>query len=249
MKFHEQKEKLIAYFDILQEQFKTIRDSKSKDELSEFDIDILQHTLKEIYNLLNTLQKTDNVIIEKDFETSKVEEALAEIEEVFIEEDTIQEDIQILADDTIEVIEEQQDKKIEDLKKTNEAVNNVLDVETQSGEKNQILYDKFKTSNTSLHDKLHNNAEDTSIGNKFESNPVKDLKKAIGINDRFTYINELFNGSKTEYEVFIEEISKFEDKDSALSFFQNTINNQQWDINKPSFKSLSSLINRFVQEK
>ncbi len=248
MKFYEQKEKLIAYFDIFQEQFKTIRDSKSKDELSKFDIDILQHSLKEIYNLLNTLQKTDNVIIEKDFAVSKVEEALVESEEVFIEEDTIQEDIQTVAD-TIELVEEQQDKKIEDLEKTNEAVNNVLDVEPQSGEKNQILYDKFKTSNTSLHDKLHNNAEDTSIGNKFESNPVKDLKKAIGINDRFTYINELFNGNKIEYEVFIEEISKFEDKDSALSFFQNTINNKHWDINKPSFKSLSSLINRFVQEK
>jgi hypothetical protein len=39
--------------------------------------------------------------------------------------------------------------------------------------------------------------------------PVKDLKKAIGINDRFLYINDLFRGDEVMYERSIKTINSF----------------------------------------
>lgn len=41
------------------------------------------------------------------------------------------------------------------------------------------------------------------------SSPIKDLKKAIGINDRFLFINELFRGDEAMYERSIKTIQNF----------------------------------------
>jgi hypothetical protein len=38
---------------------------------------------------------------------------------------------------------------------------------------------------------------------------VKDLKKAIGVNDRFLYIKELFRGDEAMYERSIKTINSF----------------------------------------
>jgi hypothetical protein len=47
------------------------------------------------------------------------------------------------------------------------------------------------------------------ISEKLNDTPVKDLKKAIGINDRFLYINDLFRGDEAMYERSIKTINSF----------------------------------------
>ncbi|MEO6720364.1 MAG: hypothetical protein ABIN67_08355 [Ferruginibacter sp.] len=47
------------------------------------------------------------------------------------------------------------------------------------------------------------------ISEKLTETPVKDLKKAIGINDRFLYINDLFRGDEAMYERSIKTINSF----------------------------------------
>jgi hypothetical protein len=47
------------------------------------------------------------------------------------------------------------------------------------------------------------------ISEKLTDTPVKDLKKAIGINDRFLYINDLFRGDEAMYERSIKTINGF----------------------------------------
>ncbi len=47
------------------------------------------------------------------------------------------------------------------------------------------------------------------ISEKLTELPVKDLKKAIGINDRFLYINDLFRGDEAMYERSIKTINSF----------------------------------------
>ncbi|MFN5930074.1 MAG: hypothetical protein ACK42F_00700, partial [Sphingobacteriales bacterium] len=52
-------------------------------------------------------------------------------------------------------------------------------------------------------------AASPELMNKFETSPLKDLKKAIGINDRYRFINELFQGDETMYERSIKTINDF----------------------------------------
>ena len=59
----------------------------------------------------------------------------------------------------------------------------------------------------SVNDKL--NETKTEVSSKLSEGPVKDLKRAIGINDRFLYINELFRGDEMMYERSIKTINGF----------------------------------------
>ncbi len=47
------------------------------------------------------------------------------------------------------------------------------------------------------------------LSQSLTSSPIKDLKKAIGVNDRFLFINELFRGDEAMYERSIKTIQNF----------------------------------------
>ncbi len=58
-----------------------------------------------------------------------------------------------------------------------------------------------------LNDKLKENK--TEVAALLQGTPVKDLRKAIGINDRYLFINELFRGDENMYERSIKTINSF----------------------------------------
>lgn len=49
----------------------------------------------------------------------------------------------------------------------------------------------------------------SELSETLQSTPVKDLKKAIGINDRFKFLNELFRGDDAMYERSIKTINSY----------------------------------------
>jgi hypothetical protein len=59
----------------------------------------------------------------------------------------------------------------------------------------------------SLNDRLKQ--EKTEVVEVLKHEPIKDLRKAIGINDRFVFINELFRGDEPMYERSIKTINGF----------------------------------------
>jgi hypothetical protein len=59
----------------------------------------------------------------------------------------------------------------------------------------------------SLNDKLKHHK--TELVEVLKEQPVKDLRKAVGINDRFLFINELFRGDESMYERCIKTINNF----------------------------------------
>lgn len=62
----------------------------------------------------------------------------------------------------------------------------------------------------SLNDKLKSSlSAHKEIGHKIKDGPIKDLRKAIGINDQYLFINELFRGDQTMYERSIKTINSF----------------------------------------
>ena len=71
----------------------------------------------------------------------------------------------------------------------------IKEVNDVSG-KEESLNDRLKQSNTELIERL-------------KETPVKDLRKAIGINDRFLFINDLFRGDESMYERSIKTINSF----------------------------------------
>jgi hypothetical protein len=59
----------------------------------------------------------------------------------------------------------------------------------------------------SLNDRL--NQQKTELAHVLKDTPIKDLRKGVGINDRFTFVNELFRGDEAMYERSIKTINGF----------------------------------------
>lgn len=59
----------------------------------------------------------------------------------------------------------------------------------------------------SLNEKLKENKKE--VGHLLKDHPIRDLKKAIGVNDRYVFINELFRGDEVMYERSLKTINGF----------------------------------------
>src|SRR4030095_411180 len=73
---------------------------------------------------------------------------------------------------------------------------------------NREINDLIGSSSTSINDKLKTGSP-AELGSVLKASPVKELRKAIGVNDRFVFINELFRGDEPMYERSIKTINNF----------------------------------------
>lgn len=69
------------------------------------------------------------------------------------------------------------------------------------------LNDVIGSTGSSLNDKLK--AEVLDLASTLNDGPVRDLKKAIGVNDRYVFISQLFRGDEVMYERSIKTINGF----------------------------------------
>ena len=75
--------------------------------------------------------------------------------------------------------------------------------------------------------------------------PIKDLKKAIGINDRFLFINELFRGDEAMYERSIKTIQNFSIFPEAEYWIRRELKVKiGWIDTDPVVKQFDQLIKR-----
>jgi hypothetical protein len=94
-----------------------------------------------------------------------------------------------------------------------------------------------------LNDKLkHGKAELMEI---LRETPVKDLRKAIGINDRFLYVNELFRGDESMYERSIKTINSFNIFPEAEYWINRELKVKlAWDDSREIVKQFYQLVKR-----
>ena len=95
----------------------------------------------------------------------------------------------------------------------------------------------------SLNDRLK--VEKVELGNKLKDTPVRDLRKAIGINDRFVFINELFRGDENMYERSIKTINSFNILAEAEYWIQRELKVKiGWNEGSESVRHFDQLVRR-----
>lgn len=98
-------------------------------------------------------------------------------------------------------------------------------------------------SNSSLNDRLKQAKID--LGETLTEAPVRDLRKAIGVNDRFLFINELFRGDEVTYERSIKTINSFSIYAEAEYWIQRELKVKNgWDANDPMVLQFYRLVKR-----
>lgn len=76
--------------------------------------------------------------------------------------------------------------------------------------------------------------------------PISDLKKAIGINDRFLFQRELFNSNAEVYNQVINQINGMHDYESAIAFIKG---NFSWNIEDEATTTFLELVKRRFKTK
>lgn len=98
-------------------------------------------------------------------------------------------------------------------------------------------------SASSLNDKLKPDIVD--LRSALNDTPIRDLKKAIGVNDRYVFVNQLFRGDEAMYERSIKTINGFRILPEAEYWMERELKVKLgWDENRDVTRHFYQLVKR-----
>lgn len=110
-------------------------------------------------------------------------------------------------------------------------------------EKATEIHEKIGANQVSLNDVLKQSK--IELSDTLQDTPVKDLKKAIGINDRFLFIRELFRGDEVMYERSIKTINGFTIYPEAEYWIKRELKLKLgWNDSSPDVKLFDQMVKR-----
>ena len=105
------------------------------------------------------------------------------------------------------------------------------------------LNDVIGNNGSSLNDQLKGNV--LELAATLNETPVRDLKKAIGINDRFVFISQLFRGDEVMYERSLKTINGFRILPEAEYWMERELKVKLgWDENREATRQFYQLVKR-----
>ena len=172
----------------------------------------------------------------------KAAEKVIEKEEVTIVENNIT--AQEIVQETIEIEQQIVETQQQNLQFKSEAIQKELELEEDEPVDlhNKRLGDSF------LKEKSVNDirSDDMSkLEHKLSNRPLSSIQSAIGINDRFQYIRELFEGSADNFVKAVTELDSMNDMKEAVDYLQT---NFKWKKNEASLKFVNLIKRRFPNE-
>ncbi|HJT72424.1 MAG TPA: hypothetical protein VJ720_00365 [Chitinophaga sp.] len=98
-------------------------------------------------------------------------------------------------------------------------------------------------STPSLNDRLRQGR--TELADRFSELPVKDLRSAIGINDKFQFVQELFRGDVDTYERSLKTINEFHSLQEAEYWIERELKIRQgWADDNQSVQQFYALVRK-----
>lgn len=233
----------------------------NKEEEREFEIK--EEMPKEIIELVEVfeLEKTEDVVeeeIEEEIEEEEVEEE--EIIEEEIEEKEEEEEVKevILEKKTPSVLKylnENMPKsmnfafegkplvKEEAIEKVvEEIVESVKEEVKTESPKTTTLGEKYQNQ-ASLFESMSNKTEKNDINSKLNQSRA-DLRTAIGVHEKFMFINDLFSGNLREYTEFIQNLNAAENLDNAKEIIREVKEKKRWITTSLPYTTLENVVER-----
>ena len=111
--------------------------------------------------------------------------------------------------------------------------------ETIADVKTVTLADAMAQNATTLADTI---AAPAALGEEINHSHIKSLRKAIGLNDKFLMIRDLFGGDGDVYEQTLDALDEFETFDDCLLYIAE--NHPEWNPDSEGAKFLTQLLER-----
>ncbi len=105
------------------------------------------------------------------------------------------------------------------------------------------LHEVLAANTESLNDKLKE--EKTEIASRLSDTPIKDLRKAISLNDKFLFIKELFRGDEAMYERSLKTVNSFHILSEAMYWIERELKIKLgWDEDAEPVQVFMNLVKR-----
>lgn len=115
-------------------------------------------------------------------------------------------------------------------------------------EKPESLNDRLRNAQTktSLYDKLNSNRKSDTASRQLTGKPIKDLKKAINLNQQIRFQKELFDNDKRALRRTIDFVNKCNTFSEARSYLQHEVGPQfkNWDETNINYSEFMDLVKR-----
>jgi len=260
-----EKEKLISEIDRTLESIKThiSRIKNDPDKVHKMDMDLLIEKTRDIYDKLIQLDgltitfETEIPPFETEIlhqnqnekeieETETVETVDIKVEEIEKEEAKAEEEAEITEEDIkvevhVEEIVDEVEEQIEEAQEKKELREDFLE-EKEETEKSTI--DLFTSSAGPTLSDTFSEGEQPTIADKINKEGVNELREAIGINEKFLFINELFNGDLGRYNKVIDELDELTTIEGVNTYVLELKIQSQWADDNIALIKLTDLLNR-----
>lgn len=94
----------------------------------------------------------------------------------------------------------------------------------ESGKKvpeSSMIADKFTSPTDFYEEKISSKFSDKDLSESLKTKPIKNLADAIGLNDRFLFISEIFDGNKDLYNQAVSRLDKAENLQDAMAIIMS----------------------------
>ena len=86
---------------------------------------------------------------------------------------------------------------------------------------------------------------DSSLSGHLQKHPIADLMSAIGLNERYLYANDLFEGDMQEFKNAIKMLNEFQSGNEAKAFFDSGLRSTyNWEDDNTLAQALFNLVER-----
>ena len=201
----------------IREQFDALRSYEEKIPVLEFDI--LKDNIRRLYEKLGKLQKEND---QPDISVNQKEEVVKEPGSPSKSESGTTEARQSSIELPLQNIPEKR-KSADPMEET-------------------AKLDLFSSETSEFNEKLRK-AREESLGPR-SPQAASDIKSLININDKFLFINDLFDGDYKEYSKTIEIFNNFDEKGEAFDFLNMLMKDNLWNSASPAFQKLKEIVEK-----
>ena len=203
---------------------------KHKDKIPRIELDMIMSNLQKLYEYFYKLQKLNEELGTKPLSPVDIPKEPENLEIKPVET------IQQAEEKPVDLIQQSEENLVE-------TKTHIKPEKPKIPEQKKSTLDLFAETSTTIGDKFLDK-KDNSIAASMSYNHITNIKKAIGINEKFLFINELFNGNMQEYNQVLDKLNSINDVNEAGNFIDELKLKNNWKTEEDSFIRFMEVIKR-----
>ena len=113
--------------------------------------------------------------------------------------------------------------------------------EEEKNTKTEIVADRLQNGQSFMNESLRQQVSSKDLSSKLTSQPISDIGGAMGLNEKFSFIQELFNNDPDKFTETINILNQASNFNEAYSYLSDKFN---WDMDDSQVQKLLDLTRR-----